>query len=105
MAENLDEDNFHQTLKGVDLALVDFWAEWCMPCKMLEPVLAEVEKEMGGKLKFFRLNVDENPNIASEYGIEGIPTLIVFKGGKPINAIVGFRPKAQLEKDINDSIK
>lgn len=75
-----------------------------MPCKMLEPVLAEVEKEMSGKLKFFRLNVDENPNIASEYGIEGIPTLIVFKQGKPLNAIVGFRPKAQLEKDINESI-
>ncbi|MBE5728234.1 thioredoxin [Candidatus Parvarchaeota archaeon] len=104
MAENLDESTFHQTLKDTDLALVDFWAEWCMPCKMLEPVLAEVEKEMSGKLKFFRLNVDENPNIASEYGIEGIPTLIVFKQGKPLNAIVGFRPKAQLEKDINESI-
>lgn len=101
----MDESNFHQTLKATDKAIVDFWAEWCMPCKMLEPVLKEIEGEMSGKLKFFRLNVDENPTIASEYGIEGIPTLIIFDHGKPLNAIVGFMPKPQLLKEINSILK
>lgn len=105
MAESLDESNFHETLKNTDKAIVDFWAEWCMPCKMLEPVLSDIEKEMGSKLKFFRLNVDENPGIASEFGIEGIPTLIIFDHGKPISEIVGFRPKVQLQKEINSVLK
>jgi thioredoxin 1 len=84
--------------------LVDFWAEWCGPCKMIAPVLDQIAGEQEGKLKIAKLNVDENPSMMQKFGIRGIPTMILFKGGQPVETIVGFMPKTailgKLEKHI-----
>ncbi len=105
MAEDLNESNFFDKIKAAKIAIVDFWAEWCMPCKMLEPVMEEIENKLKDKMSFFRVNVDENPSIAAKYGIEGIPTLIIFKDGKPIDEIVGFRPFNMLYKEISSYLQ
>ena len=77
--------------------LIDFWAPWCGPCKMIAPVLDELAAEMNGKAKFVKMNVDENPQVAGQFGIMSIPTLIVFKDGKPVNKLIGGQPKPQLK--------
>lgn len=76
--------------------LVDFWAEWCGPCKALAPKLEEIAGEMAGKAKIVKLNVDENPAVPQQFGIRGIPTLILFKGGKQVDQIVGNHPKDKI---------
>ena len=76
--------------------LVDFWAEWCGPCKMIAPVLEELAEEMDGQLTIGKLDVDTNQNTAMAYGIFSIPTLLLFKDGEPVERIVGFQPKKQL---------
>ena len=80
--------------------LVDFWAEWCMPCHMVAPVVEEIAKEYQGKLKVCKLNVDEARNTASDYDIMSIPTIAIFKNGKVIDKVIGALPKAELEKAI-----
>jgi thioredoxin 1 len=84
--------------------LVDFWAEWCHPCKMIAPVLEQIADEQGGKLKIVKLNVDENRATMEKFGIRGIPTLILFKGGQPVETIVGFLPKMALLSKIQKHI-
>ncbi|MCS7286559.1 MAG: thioredoxin [Anaerolineae bacterium] len=81
--------------------LVDFWAEWCGPCRMLAPLVEEIAIEMGDKLKVVKINVDQNPSVAVSYGIMSIPTLILFKGGKPVEKLIGYMPKAKLLEAIN----
>jgi thioredoxin 1 len=76
--------------------LVDFWAEWCGPCKMIAPVLEEIANDLDGKLTISKLDVDENQNTAMAYGVFSIPTLLLFKGGEPVERIVGYQPKAHL---------
>ena len=76
--------------------LVDFWAEWCGPCKMIAPVLEELARDMDGQLTIGKLDVDDNQNTAMAYGVMSIPTLLLFKGGKPVERIVGYQPKQQL---------
>lgn len=76
--------------------LVDFWAEWCGPCKMIAPILDELAGEMDGKLLIGKLDVDENQSTAMAYGVMSIPTLLLFKNGEPVERIVGYQPKAQL---------
>ena len=80
--------------------LVDYWAVWCGPCRMIAPILEEIDRTHGDKLQIAKLNVDENPRTASEYGIVSIPTLNVFQGGRVVKQIVGAKPKAALLKDL-----
>ena len=84
--------------------LVDFWAEWCGPCKMVAPVLEEIASEHGDKLTIAKLNIDENPQIARDLGIMSIPTMMVFQGGKPVKTIVGAKPKGAILSDLSDFI-
>jgi thioredoxin 1 len=84
--------------------LVDFWAPWCGPCRMVAPVVEELANEYDGKVAFVKINVDDNPKIANQYGVMSIPTLIVFKNGQPVSNIVGFRPKAELKKNLDTAL-
>ncbi|MEB3170871.1 MAG: thioredoxin [Synechococcaceae cyanobacterium] len=84
--------------------LVDFWAPWCGPCRMVAPIVDEIAKEYTGKLKVLKLNTDENPNIASQYGIRSIPTLMIFKGGVKVDTVVGAVPKTTLVSTVNKYI-
>ena len=80
--------------------VVDMWAAWCGPCRMLEPVIAELATELAGRLRFAKLNVDENPSTASRFGVQSIPTLLVLKGGKEVDRIVGAQPKAEIARRL-----
>jgi thioredoxin 2 len=80
--------------------LVDLWAEWCGPCRVMAPVLDQLAAEMAGRVRVAKLNVDENPATASRYGVSNIPTLLVFKGGREVDRIVGVRPKAELVRRL-----
>jgi thioredoxin 1 len=84
--------------------VVDFWAEWCGPCRMIAPALEEIATEMKGKVKIAKLNVDENPGIASKLGIRSIPTLMVFKGGKQVATKTGAGPKSELTRWISAAV-
>ncbi|MBI4493961.1 MAG: thioredoxin [Chloroflexi bacterium] len=85
-----------EVLNSPTPVLVDFWAEWCGPCRMVAPVVEQIADEQGTRLRVAKLNVDENQLAPMQYGIRGIPTLILFKRGQPVERIVGFQPKAQL---------
>ena len=90
-----------EVLQTEDLVMVDFWAVWCGPCRMVAPTVEELSKVYAGKLKVVKLNTDDNPDIASRYKIMGIPTLMFFKGGEKVEQIVGAVPKPQLQAKID----
>lgn len=92
--------NFDQTLAGYPLVLVDFWAEWCAPCRMIAPILEELAREYEGKLVVAKLDVDENPKTAMRYRVMSIPTVILFKNGQPVEVLVGAQPKRNFEAKI-----
>jgi thioredoxin 1 len=108
MAENLIEftdDNFDTEVLKSDLpVLVDFWAEWCGPCKMITPIIEEISSDYAGKIKVGKVNVDFNNQVAMQYGIRGIPALLVFKGGAVANQIVGAVPKNDITQILDEVI-
>ena len=97
----LTDQNFDQVLTESELPiLVDFWAPWCGPCRFVGPIITQIAEERAGVLRVGKLNVDVSANTAAKFGITGIPTLILFKAGKPVERIVGALPKEQLEKQL-----
>ncbi|HOX23507.1 MAG TPA: thioredoxin [Elusimicrobiales bacterium] len=91
----------NEVLKSAVPVLVDFWAPWCGPCRMMGPVVEELAKEYEGKAKICKLNTDENPVSSSTYKITAIPSIILFKGGKPVGQLVGMQPKSELKKQLD----
>jgi len=104
MVMEINQENFEEIINSDTPVVVDFWAPWCGPCKMLGPVLEEVSNELEGKMKITKLNVDENQPIAIEYGVASIPTVLVFKNGKLMDKFVGFMPKAAIMEKLEKQI-
>lgn len=103
--KHISDNEFDGTvLSGSGPVLVDFWAEWCGPCKQISPVLDEIAKEMEGKLTVAKVNIDQNPEAPQRFGVRGIPTLILFKDGKPVATKVGALPKGQLVEWLNSLV-
>ena len=100
-AAAVTDASFEQDVLKSDLpVLIDFWAPWCGPCRMVAPIVDEIATEFEGKIKVFKLNTDENPNVASQYGIRSIPTLMIFKGGQKVDTVVGAVPKTTLSSSV-----
>jgi thioredoxin 1 len=102
---NVTDSSFDEEVIQADTpVLVDFWADWCAPCKMISPIVEELAGEFDGKVKFTKLDVDSNPKSASSYGIRGIPTMLIFNEGEPVDQVVGVVPKSVLKKRLEQAI-
>ncbi|WP_134699960.1 thioredoxin [Ammoniphilus sp. YIM 78166] len=102
--QNVTDKDFTQEVENAGTVLVDFWAPWCGPCKMIAPVLEELDAEIGDKIKITKINVDENPETAGRFGVMSIPTLLVMKNGSVVDKVVGFQPKDALLGTLNKHI-
>jgi len=101
MEIQINDDNFQkEVLESEELVLVDFWAPWCMPCRMLAPTIEEIAEEMEGKIKVCAMNVDENVQYPQQYGIMSIPTVLLFKNGEIVEGMIGLQPKEEIIKTI-----
>lgn len=102
----ITDSNFKQeVLSSQTPVLLDFWAEWCAPCRALSPIVEKIAEANAGKLKVGKLNVDENPETAQGFGIQGIPTLLIFKGGKEVHRMVGFQSQANIQRGIDEALR
>lgn len=102
MVEHITPENFEEKITKSDLpVLIDFWAPWCGPCKMMGPVFEELSSEYAGKINFVKINTEDHPELAQPFGIQGIPTLILAKEGKEVTRLVGFLPKELLKQKID----
>jgi thioredoxin 1 len=100
--ETLTDATFDENVKASDVpVLVDFWAEWCGPCKMISPILEEIAEEQGGKVRIAKLNIDDNLDVTRRFEVMSIPTLILFKDGEPAARLIGAKPKAALLEEIS----
>jgi thioredoxin 1 len=97
-----DQSFENEVIQSDTPVLVDFWAPWCGPCRMVAPIVEELAGEYEGRVKFTKLNTDDNPAVASKYQIRSIPTLLLFKNGEPAAPIIGFRPKSELKKRLDE---
>jgi thioredoxin 1 len=105
MEIQVNDDNFKkEVLESEELVLVDFWAPWCMPCRMLAPTIEEIGEEMEGKVKVCKMNVDENVQYPQEYGIMSIPTVMLFKDGQVVETMIGLQPKEEIIKTIQEHL-
>jgi thioredoxin 1 len=102
--QTLTDGNFEQAINGGQVVLVDFWAEWCGPCRRLAPTVDELAGEYDGKIVVGKLNVDENPDVSGRFSIRGIPTLLLFKGGQVVEQVVGLADKAALKKVLDKHV-
>ena len=100
----LTDSNFKNELSKYPILLIDFWAPWCGPCRMISPIIEQLAKEYTGRIVFAKVNIDENRMITQSFGIQSIPTMIIFKNGKAVDIIVGAIPKAQLETRLHRQI-
>jgi thioredoxin 1 len=101
----IDEASFPQTvLAGGQPVLVEFTAEWCPPCKRLAPVLAELSMEYAGRLRVVAVDTDDNPDLAAQYGVQVMPTLVLFQGGREVQRLVGYAPKIQIQRQLDQAL-
>jgi thioredoxin 1 len=100
----LTDSNFTSEISKYPIMLVDFWAPWCGPCRMVSPIIEQLSREYSGKVAFGKVNVDENQRIAASFGIQSIPTLMIFKGSKAVDVIIGAMPKAQIEMKLKQQL-
>ena len=102
----VDDSSFDDmVLKADQPTVVDLWAPWCQPCRMVAPILDELAEEYDKKIRFVKLDIDENPKTAARYGIMSIPTLLIFKNGEPFSQLVGLRPKSELKQSLEAALK
>ena len=105
LTASVTDDSFEtDVLNSGEPVLVDFWAEWCAPCKQIAPILEDLAEEMSGKIRVAKVNIDENPMIPTKYGVRGIPTLMLFKGGQVAGTKIGALPKTDLVRWVDDTI-
>ena len=102
----VDDSSFDQmVLQAEKPVLVDLWAPWCQPCRMVAPILDELAEEYSGRISFVKVDIDENPRTAARYGIMSIPSLLIFKNGEPVSHLVGLRPKGELKQNLDAVLK